>query len=61
MLDFYAAHRGCTDAELVHAVLANRQMWDRDLTEIPGCEAAVLADLAQIRGEGARAAFASCL
>ena len=29
----------------MHAVLTNTQMWDQDLTQISGLEAAVLADL----------------
>ncbi len=60
-LEFYWAHRDDSDAELVHAVLTNEQMWDQDLTKIDGVEAAVLADLEKIRTEGAEAAFASCL
>ena len=42
-------------------MLTNTQMWDRDLTEYAGLEAAVLAGLGKIRTEGAKAAFASCL
>lgn len=60
-LEFYWAHRDDSDAELVHAVLTNEQMWDQDLTKIDGVEAAVLADLEKISTEGAEAAFASCL
>ncbi len=44
-LDFYYAHKDDTAAQLVHAVLTNTQMWDQDLTQISGLEAAVLADL----------------
>ena len=36
-------------------------MWDQDLTQIPGLEAQVLADLKKIRTEGAEAAFKSVL
>ena len=46
---------------LMHAVLTNTQMWDQDLTQIEGLEAAVLADLEKIRTEGAEAAYKSCL
>ena len=60
-LEFYWAHRDDSDADLVHAVLTNEQMWDQDLTKIDGVEAAVRADLEKIRTEGAEAAFASCL
>ena len=60
-LDFYYAHKDDTAAQLVHAVLTNTQMWDQDLTQIEGLEAAVLADLEKIRTEGAEAAYKSCL
>ena len=60
-LDFYYAHKDDTPAQLVHAVLTNTQMWDQDLTQIEGLEAAVLADLEKIRTEGAEAAYKSCL
>ena len=60
-LDFYYAHKDDTAAQLVNAVLTNTQMWDQDLTQISGLEAAVLADLEKIRTEGAEAAYKSCL
>ena len=60
-LDFYYAHKDDTAAQLVHAVLTNTQMWDQDLTQISGLEAAVLADLEMIRAQGAEAAYKSCL
>lgn len=60
-LEFYWGHKEDDDAALVHAVLTNTQMWDCDLTEYAGLEAAVLAGLGKIRTEGAKAAFASCL
>ena len=60
-LDFYYAHKDDSAAGLVHAVLTNTQMWDQDLTAIPGVEAAVLADLELIRTQGAEAAYKSCL
>ena len=61
VLEFYEAHKNDSAADLVHAVLTNRKMWDRDLTEIPGLEEKVVNDLEMIRTEGAKAAFASCL
>ena len=61
VLDFYYDHKDADDAALVHDVLTDTRMWDRDLTEIKGFEEAVLADLALIRAEGAEAAFKSCL
>lgn len=60
-LEFYWNHKDDSDADLVHAVLTNEQMWDQDLTKIDGVEATVLANLTKIRTEGAEAAFASCL
>ena len=61
VLEFYWSHRGDSTEDLVHAVLANCQMWDQDLTRIAGLEAAVAADLTLIRTRGAEAAYASCL
>ena len=60
-LEFYYAHRNDSIAELVHAVMTNEQMWGRDLTTIPGFEAATVKNLTMIREQGAHAAFASCL
>ena len=60
-LDFYYAHKDDTAAQLVKAVLSNTQMWDQDLSAIPGVEQAVLADLELIRTQGAEAAYKSCL
>ena len=45
----------------MNAVLTNTQMWDQDLTQIEGLEAAVLAALEMIRTQGAEAAYTSCL
>ena len=61
VLDFYYEHRADSEETLVHAVLANTDMWGRDLTEVTGLEAAVTAGLKKIRTEGAKAAYASCL
>ena len=41
--------------------MTNRQMWGQDLTEIPGFEAATVANLKKIRSQGAAAAYAACL
>lgn len=60
-LEFYYEHRNDTPEDLVKAVLANRQMWDRDLNEIAGLTDAVTADLKKIRTDGAEAAYRSCL
>jgi len=61
VLDFYHARKDAAPEKLVHDVLANEEMWDRDLTEVPGLEQQVLADLLLIREKGAAAAFASCI
>ena len=60
-LEFYYDHRDDSIAELVHAVMTNEQMWGRDLTAVPGFEAATVKNLTMIREQGAHAAFASCL
>ena len=60
-LDFYYERKDADDASLVHDVLSNTQMWDQDLTKIPGLEAQVLEDLKKIRTEGAEAAYKSVL
>ncbi len=60
-LEFYYDHRNDSVEALVHAVMTNEQMWGRDLTQIPGFEAATVANLTKIRSEGVLAAYASCL
>ncbi len=60
-LEFYYEHRNDSIEELVHAVMTNEQMWGQDLTQVPGFEAATVANLTKIRTEGAIAAYASCL
>ena len=60
-LEFFYAHKDDTVDMLVHAVMTNEQMWGRDLTKIPGFEAATVKNLSLIRSEGALAAYASCL
>ena len=59
MLDFYAAHAGVDDSELVHDVLTNEQMWGEDLTQIAGLEEFVANALAVVRAEGVKQAFAN--
>lgn len=41
--------------------MTDQRMWGKDLTAIPGFEAAVVKALEQIRSEGALAAYAACL
>jgi len=60
-LEFYWAHKGDSAEGLVHAVMTNLRMWGQDLTEIPGFEAAAVANLKLIREKGALTAYASCL
>ena len=61
VLEFYWDHRKDSAEELVHAVMTNEQMWGQDLTQIPGFEAATVANLKKIREDGALAAYRSCL
>ncbi len=61
VLEFYLAHKDDSVEDLVHAVMTNLQMWGQDLTQVPGFEAATVANLEKIRNEGALAAYASCL
>ena len=60
-LEFFYEHRNASPEELVHAVLANKQMWDQDLNQISGLESFVLNGLKKIRSDGAENAFASLL
>lgn len=61
VLEFYWRHRDDSAEELTHAAMSNLEMWDRDLTEIPGFEKAVASGLRLIREKGAITAYASCL
>ena len=61
VLEFYYDHRNDSVEDLVHAVMTNEKMWGQDLTKIAGFENAVVANLALIRTEGARKAYATCL
>ena len=61
VLEFYYNHRNDSVEALVHAVMTNQQMWGRDLTEIPGFEAATVQNLTLLREKGAKAAYAACL
>ncbi len=61
VLDFYADHASDSDADLVHAVLSNEQMWGEDLTQVAGLEEFVAGALAVVRTQGAKAAYAAAL
>ncbi len=60
-LDFFYAHKDDSAADLVKAVLGNKQMWDQDLNEIPNLTETVTKDLELIRDKGVLAAYASVL
>ena len=60
-LEFFYEHRNDSPDKLVHAVLANKQMWDQDLSLIAGLEEFVVNALKKIRSDGAESAFASVL
>lgn len=60
-LEFFYQHRNASPEALVHAVLANTQMWEQDLNQISGLESFVLNGLKLIRSEGAEKAFESLL
>ena len=61
VMDFYFARKDADAASLVHDVLASKEMWDEDLTRIPGLESQVLEGVSLVREKGAEAAFRSCL
>lgn len=52
-LEFYYAHRDDSAEDLVHAVMANQQMWGQDLTQVSGFEDAVVNCLKKVRSAGA--------
>jgi tagaturonate reductase len=61
VLDFYWDHRDAEPEALVHDVLKNTKMWDRDLTDIPDLENTVVDSLKMIREQGAENAYLSVL
>ena len=61
VLEFYNEHKNDDVPTLVHAVMTNEKMWGRDLTQVPGFEAATVKNLTLIREQGALAAYKSCL
>lgn len=61
VLEFFLAHRDDAPANLVHAVCTNTAFWGRDLTRLPGFEAAVLKYIDDIRERGAYAVMQECL
>ena len=61
VLEFYNEHKNDDVPTLVHAVMTNEKMWGRDLTQVPGFEAATVKNMTLIREQGALAAYKSCL
>ena len=61
VLEFYDAHKGDTEEELIHAVMTNLDMWGQDLTQVSGFEAEAVRILKVIRKDGALAAYKACL
>ena len=55
VLEFFATHKDDAPAAYAHAVLSNAAFWGRDLTAVPGLEAAVEGYLKQIQTRGAYA------
>jgi len=55
ILAFFASMHNLSDAELVHAVCANVDLWGEDLTLLPGFETTVLEYLTVIRTKGSYA------
>ena len=52
VLEFYAAHKDDSAADLVHAVCTNEAFWGEDLSKINGFESAVVDYLTEIRKNG---------
>lgn len=61
ILEFYAAHKDDTTAELAHAVCSNTNFWGEDLSQIEGFEAAVVQCLNDIKEKGAYEVMKACL
>lgn len=61
VLKFFYDRKGADEESLVRDVLADKDMWDRDLNKISGLTEQVTKDLKMIRRDGAEAAFRSCL
>lgn len=61
ILEFYAAHKDDSAAELTHAVCTNVNFWGEDLSAIPGFEEAVSGYLAEIREKGTYEVMKACL
>ncbi|WP_305209777.1 tagaturonate reductase, partial [Dubosiella newyorkensis] len=60
VLEFYANNANRSNEELVSLVLSNEEFWGQDLSQIPGLEEEVLADLNLIDEKGAMEAMTAC-
>lgn len=61
VLEFYANNANRSNEELVSLVLSNEEFWGQDLSQIPGLEEEVLADLNLIDEKGAMEAMKACV
>jgi tagaturonate reductase len=61
VLSFFADHASDGAEGLAHVALSNVRMWGQDLTLVEGLEPLVASDLALIREQGAREAFATLI
>ncbi len=61
VLEFFCAHKSDSAAGLTRAVMTNTRMWGRDLTQIPGFEAAAATLLEKARAEGTLAVMRAAL
>ncbi len=61
ILDFYFKHRNDNEAHLVENVLANKKMWDIDLTNIDKLTDTVISILKLVHQDGTKNAFENCL
>lgn len=61
VLEFYYAHRDDSVKDFVHAVCTNIDFWGKDLTAIPGFEAAIVALMEEIKANGTYTVMKNCL
>lgn len=61
VLEFYANNADRSNEELVSLVLSNEEFWGQDLSQVPGLEEEVLADLNLIDEKGAMEAMKACV
>jgi len=61
VLEFYANNADRSNEELVSLVLSNEEFWGQDLSQVPGLEEEVLADLHLIDDTGEMEAMKACV